>query len=810
VLFIQADATPNLDFCTLLRNLYLYAHTIYKMKTMVINCTPILRKCLLLIAFFACSIICQSQIITTVAGSGNNGDGLTALSAAFNTPTSLCYDIQGNMYIADRNNNRIRKIDVTTGLVSTFAGTGTTYLLVNGIPATTANLNTPMSITPDGLGNIYICEQSNHAIRKVDITTGIITTVAGTGTPGFTGDNGLATAARISFPRWICTDSIGNIYMADGNNRIRKITVSTGIISTVAGNGTAGFSGDGGPATAAALNLPIGVFVDKDGNIFIAESSNNRIRKVTVSTGIISTFAGTGVPGYTGDGGLATAAALASPGCVVGDTLGNLYVTSNVNPVIRKINTAGIITTIAGTGTAGFSGDGGNAIAAQLANAPLVFFDTSGNLLIADANNNRIRKINAADNVITTIAGAGTNPTGDGGQAIVAGLNNPNGIFFDRNNNYYLTERKNSIRKVNTGTGIITTIAGTGTAGFSGDGGLAVNAQLNIPAFSCMDTSGNILIADAGNFRIRKIDTATGIITTIAGTGDNIFGGDGGPAINADLNGLLGICTDAANNIYITGGNRIRKIDAATGIISTIAGTGTAGYSGDNGLATAALLNSPFSLCVDGSGNLYCADRNNFAVRKINLTTGIITTYAGSGIAGTTGDGGLATLARIGSVFGIALDRRDNIYLMDQSISRVRRVDGLTGIITAVSGSGTRGYYGDGGLATLAWIQGTGIATDTANQLYMTDATYNFVRKTTQQFPLRYTFTGNGNWDDAANWVNSLVPPLTLGSNTEIVIDPLPGGECVLSRVQQVSATNKLYVKPGKKLRVAGNLVVGN
>ncbi len=777
---------------------------------MVVNRTARAKKGLILIIFFISSIICQSQIITTVAGSISNGDGLTALNAAFNTPTSLCYDIQGNMYVADRNNNRIRKIDAATGLVSAFAGTGITYLVVNGIPATAANLNTPMAITPDGYGNIYICEQNNHAIRKVDATTGIITTVAGTGTPGFTGDNGPATAARITFPRWICTDSIGNIYIADNTNRIRKVTLATGIITTVAGNGTAGFSGDGGLATAAAINVPVGVFVDKDGNIFIAEASNNRIRKVTAATGIISTIAGTGVSGYSGDGGPAIAATLASPGCILGDTLGNLYVTSNVNPVIRKINTAGIITTIAGNGTAGFSGDGGHALAAQLANAPLVFFDTSGNLLIADANNNRIRKINTTDTVITTIAGAGANPTGDGGPAAAAGLNNPNGIFFDKNNNYYLTERKNSIRKVNTATGIITTIAGTGEAGFSGDGGPAVNAQLNIPAFSCMDTAGNILIADVGNFRIRKIDTATGIITTIAGTGNNIFGGDGGPAINADLIGLIGICTDAANNIYITGGNRIRKIDAATGIISTIAGAGTAGYSGDNGLAAAALLNNPFGLCMDGSGNLYCADRNNFAVRKINLTTGIITTFAGTGVVGTTGDGGPATLARLGSIFGIAADKRDNIYLADQSISRVRRVDGLTGIITTVSGSGTRGYYGDGGLSTAAWIQCTGLATDTANQLYVTDATSNFVRKTTQQFPLRYTFTGNGSWDDAANWINGQVPPLTLGSNTEIVIDPLSGGECVLTRVQQVSATNKLYVKPGKKLRVAGNLVVGN
>jgi hypothetical protein len=264
-----------------------------------------------------------------------------------------------------------------------------------------------------------------------------------------------------------------------------------------------------------------------------------------------------------------------------------------------------------------------------------------------------------------------------------------------------------------------------------------------------------------------------------------------------------------ANNIYLTGSNRIRKITAATGIITTIAGTGTVGYSGDNGPAVAALLSLPWGLCVDGAGNLYCGDRNNFAVRKINLSTGIITAFAGTGAIGSTGDGGQASLARIGNTFGIAADKRDNIYIMDISSSRIRRVDGLSGIISTVSGSINRGYYGDGGLSTAAWILGNGLATDTANQLYMADGVYNYVRKTTVQLPTRFTFTGNGDWDTAANWAGGAIPPLTLADGTEIVIDPIPAGECVLSRVQQVKATTKLYVKPGKKFRITGNLSVG-
>jgi trimeric autotransporter adhesin len=780
------------------------------MNCILTRVTAVVKKSLLSLCILLVVTASHSQLISTVAGS-DIGDGLAALQAGLNAPTGICFDADGNMCIADRNNHRVRRVDAVTGLVSTIAGSGTTYLVTSPVTATAANLNSPVSVTADGYGNIYICEQNNHVIRKLDVTTGIVSVFAGSGLAGFLGDNGPAFLARLNSPRWVCTDSIGNVYIADGNNnRIRKVTLATGIITTVAGNGTAGFSGDGGPATAAALSLPLGVFVDDAGNIFIAASGNNRIRKVTAATGFISTIAGTGVSGYSGDGGLATAATIASPGCVLGDSTGNLYITSNSNPVIRKINTAGIITTIAGTGIPGFSGDGGPALQAQLASSPLVFFDTSGALLIADVNNSRIRIIDPVSNIISTIVGAGSNPTGDGGLATAAGLFQPNGIFFDKAGNYYITERTGRLRKVNAVTGIITTIAGTGITGFAGDGGPAASAQLNIPLFSCMDTAGNILIADAGNSRVRKIDTATGIISTIAGTGNNSFSGDGGPAVSAGLSGLIGICTDADNNIYITGGNRIRKINAVTGIITTIAGNGTAGYSGDNGPATAALFNAPFALCTDGIGNLYVGDRNNLAVRKINLATGMVTAFLGTGVIGNTGDGGPATVARIGSPIGIAADSRDNIYVMDQSNNRIRRVDGITGIVTTVSGSNNRGYYGDGGLSTAAWIQGNGLATDTANQLYMTDGLQNYVRKTTIPLPPRYTFTGNGNWDDAGNWTNGAVPPLTLPNNAEVVIDPVPAGECVLDRAQQIKPGTKMMVKPGKKLRITGSLIITN
>jgi trimeric autotransporter adhesin len=769
------------------------------------------KKSIYTLSLLALSGLANAQFISTVAGGSNAaniGDGLPALQAGLNIPTGFCRDSHGNIYLAERNNNRIRKIDATTGTVSTVAGTGYTYFISNNIPATAAMLYTPASVLADKNNNIYICESGNHAIRKVSAATGLITTIAGTGIWGFAGDNGLATAARLFNPRWICFDTAGNLLIADANNhRIRKVDIATGIITTIVGNGTANYAGDGGLATAASINSPSSIYVDKTNNLYIADANNHRIRKVTMSTGIITTIAGTGAQGYTGDGGPATAATFTAPISVNGDTLGNLYLTSAASAVVRKINTSGTISTIAGRSFSGFSGDGGAATLATLGAAPLVFVDSGHIVLVADPFNQRIRRINPADNRINTIIGAGPSPSGDDGPATDARLYNPTGLCFFKNNNMIITER-HRIRLVEANSGYITTLVGDGTPGFSGDGGMASMARITGALFSCIDTAGNILIADAANARIRKVDTATGIITTIAGNGISSFAGDNGPAINASLFALIGICTDAANNIYISGGNRIRKINAATGIITTIAGDGTAGFSAVSGPAISAKLNIPWGLCTDNNNNLYIADRQNYAIRKIDLSTGIISTVAGTGTAGNSGDGGPANLARIAQPYGISVDRLGNLYIMDQSNNRIRKVDWLTGNISTVAGGSSLGYFGDNFNAIGAWIQGNGIAIDTAQQLYMADAVYNNVRKVTRA-PL-YIFTGNGSWDNPANWWRNEVPPFTLTDKLEVVIDPVPGGEAVLERPQQTNNGARIVVKTGKKLRINGNLTIGN
>jgi PKD repeat protein len=339
----------------------------------------------------------NSQTISTVAGSANTncdgaGDGGQATNATLCEPHSMCLDAVGNIYIADAYNHCIRKVSYSTGIISTIAGTGWSGYSGDGGAATSAKLNLPWGVCVDASGNVYIADRNNSVVRKITVSTGIITTIAGNGTFGDSGDGGLATNASIYLLSGICLDASGNIYFSDNyNHKIRKVTIATGIINSIAGTGIAGYSGDGGNAIYAQLNTPNGVSIDAIGNIYIADAVNYCIRKINSSTGIISTVAGNGIPGFSGDGGIATSAQM-SPNGVFVDFAGNIYLGELAR--VRKITAStGIINTIAGNGILGFSGDGGNAINAQLKNASVVSVDQSGNLFIADQTNRRIRKV---------------------------------------------------------------------------------------------------------------------------------------------------------------------------------------------------------------------------------------------------------------------------------------------------------------------------------------------------------------------------------------------------------------------------------
>jgi len=335
--------------------------------------------------------------------------------------------------------------------------------------AVAQGIDYPSSVATDGKGGLYITGQVQNEVYRLS-ADGRLSIVAGTGTSGFGGDGGPATSAQMWSPAGISVDAVGNIYVADcQNNRIRKVTAA-GMICTVAGNGTAGFSGDGGSAISAQLWSPNAVAVDSSGNLYIADVLNNRIRKVTPD-GVISTVAGNGTPGFSGDGGPATSAALYCPNGVAVDSSGSLYIADTYDLRIRKVTSAGIISTVAGDGTSGFNGDGGSASSAQLCCPNGVAVDSSGDLYIADTSDHRIRIVTPA--------------------------------------------------------GIIKTVAGNGTAGFSGDGGPATSAQLNFPSGIAADSAGNLYIADTYNLRVRRVNPA-GIISTIAGDEPGGFSGDGG------------------------------------------------------------------------------------------------------------------------------------------------------------------------------------------------------------------------------------------------------------------------------------------
>ncbi len=350
------------------------------------------------------------------------------------------------------------------------------------------------------------------------------------------------------------------------------------VASTVAGNTTPGFAGDGGAATSAELNGPIGLAFDSAHTLYIADQLNQRIRQVAASTGSIASPVGNGTAGYTGDNAQGTAAELNNPSGVAVDSAGNFYIADSVNNVIRKVTPGDLITTVAGSNDfgAGFGGDGGAPLGALLNVPSAVALDSAGNLYIADTANNRVRKVSFSANTIVTVAGTGgANYTGDGFPAVNASLNSPRGIAFDSAGNLYIADSGNhAIRMVSASTHNITTVAGTGTLGYNGDGIPATKAQLNYPLGVAVNTAGSIYIADSQNFRIRKVTNNT--IASIAGIGQPGYGGDGLYGQFAALKFPSSVLLDSNGNVYVgdTGNNVIRKLTPVPTIAPPVINTG--------------------------------------------------------------------------------------------------------------------------------------------------------------------------------------------------------------------------------------------
>ncbi len=547
--------------------------------------------------------------------------GVLSTIAKISGIQGISFDQAGNLYVADTGNSRIRKIDANN-TVTTIAGTGAAGFSGDGGPAVAAQLNQPSDVVADAAGNVYIADRFNNRIRKIT-PDGTIATYAGNGTAGSAGDNGSAATAQLNNPAGLALDSAGHLYVSEFvGNRVRRITSTAAgaSIETVAGTGAGGFLGDNGLAVYAEFDGPWGIAIDAAGNLYVADGgASQRIRKVT-PTGIISTFAG--ASHFAGDGGPASSARLAFPESVAADNLGNLYIADRQNHRIRKITPDGAIRTIAGNGRRDFSGDGAPAIASTL-NAPAaVAVDAAGNIYIADTGNSRVRMIDSRG-FITTIAGNGiANAAGDGGPAISAGLNLPKGVAVDSAGNVYIADQGNNrIRMVNP-KGIISTVAGTGVNDFAGDSGPATAAQLSDPAGVALDSAGNLYIADTANYRVRRVDSARGQIFTVIGNGQVAYSGDGGPAAGAALQSVPAIAVDSTGQIFIAdpGNGRIRMVNTS-GTISTIAGSGTRSSTGDGGLATSATLGAPvdtgYGIAVGPGGVVYFADYIGEEIRKL-------------------------------------------------------------------------------------------------------------------------------------------------------------------------------------------------
>lgn len=604
--------------------------------------------------------------------------------------------------------------------------------------ATQISISLVDGIAVDAKDNIYLSLRDNNAITKIDAKGGV-TPIAGTGKSGFGGDGGLAINADLKIPAGLTFDKEGNLYIADReNHRVRKVDTK-GIITTVAGNGTAGFGGDGGPATQASLNLPSGIVFDENGNLYIADRSNNRVRVID-SQGIIQTFAGTGAEGFQGDGGPARQAVLDKPFGLAVDNKRNLYIADRNNNRIRKVDPSGNIATIAGDGGFFFSGDNGPATRASVAGPTGVATDSSGNLYIADRNNNRVRMVDP-QGMIHTVAGTGQRDyNGDSEVARETNLYLPFGVTIDRKENLLVIDRSNNrIRRINLVKGKVETVAGNGVKRLHGDGGPANGASLSFPHGIVVDSKDNVIFSDKANNRIRKI-TPDGIITTIAGDGTRGTLGNGGPALKGALYTPTNLSINHKDELFFTSPSGfvsiVRKIDTK-GFIYHYVGTADEKYmkaikdSPDKGRSAESKI-SPVTqisdLAMDNHGNLFIADRINHQIRKVDALKNV-TTIAGTGDSDYTGDGGPAVKANFRDPLSIAVDKEGNIYVGDAANNRIRKID-TKGIISSIAGNGDHEDNGDGGPAISAGIKGVDdMAISPSGELYISGSNSHVVRK---------------------------------------------------------------------------------
>lgn len=662
-----------------------------------------------------------AQSINTYAGGGSE-DGQPAAAVALAAPQGVAVAANGDVYIVERNAGRVRRVDHSTGRIYTVAGNGSSGFTGDGGAATEATLKEPRGIAFDSEQNLYITDAGNGRIRRVDAKTGIITTFAGTG-PGdsLQGDGGPAKNAALNGPFGITIRGRFLYFTEFGylGNHVRRISLDSGVIDTLAGarDGSTGFSGDGGAAKDAKLDTPLGIITASDGSIYFADAGNGRVRKIDAN-GTITTVAGGG--NDTADGVPATQAKLEFPTMVTFDRNGNLVVTADSRVALIDRQTQAVST-----------------ITRETTRSYGLTTDADGNFVLENELDSTVVRLTPS-NAMSLVAGAG-NFVGDGRRATAAVLHRPVGLAVDASGNLFIADSASTIvRRVDAVTGVITTYAGK--PGFfyvdNQEGADRTDSVVGGVQDLAFDSAGNLYTSDPHNNRIWRI-SRDGKITTYAGGGfpsDEL--GDGGPATAASIR-PLGIAFDSKDNLYLTDRSRIRRVDAATKIITTVAGNGKDGFSGDGGQAAAASLDGPMDVAIDASGVLYISDSNNSAIRKVGAD-GVISTFAGRGSPNDgIGDGGPAAAAAMSPGL-LAIDRTRGVLLVaDRAFHRIRSIDLQSTTITTVAGSATfytdGDFTGDNGRATAARLNlgfsPGGVALNANGDLFISDTENNRVRR---------------------------------------------------------------------------------
>ena len=592
-------------------------------------------------------VVATTGAVTPLAGSpqrSGSADG-TGPAAQFSFPQGVASDAMGNLYVADTGNHTIRMVVIATGAVTTLAGSARESGVADGV-GTTARFNTPWGVATDGVGNLFVADSKNRTVRKVVIATGVVTTLAGSPEKSGSAD-GVGADARFNSPSGLASDGAGSLFVADsGSDSIRTVVIATGSVTTLAGGG--GWGQADGTGAAARFRSPSSLASDGAGSLLVADSVNNAIRQVVIATGVVTTLAGSRYE-YGSADGTGAAARFNHPYGVASDGAGNLFVADTDNHTIRKVAIAtGTVTTLAGPPDHSGSADGTGS-AAQFDGPWGVVSDGNGNLFVADSVNVTVRTIAIATGAVTTLMSSRAH-IGILGPYPLAG------VASDGTGNLFVADPgDHEILRIRIATGDV----------FGSTAGLGSDVQFDLPSGVASDGGGNLFVTDSGSHTLRKVVIATGAVSTLAGSADQSGGTDGTGAA-ARFNSPSGLASDGVGNLFLadSGNHTIRKVVIATGAVSTLVGS-PENMGSTDGTGTVARFNSPGAVASDGAGNLFIADTGNNTIRKVVVATGVVTTVVGSpGNAGVI----LGPLpAGLTSPRGLAFGPAGDLYITDEN-----------------------------------------------------------------------------------------------------------------------------------------------